>query len=306
MDQPARRAGAPPEIQGKGAMDFSDYRSTTNDSTARAQNYIGMIHEYYKMVTPLYREGWGDSFNFPPFAGTESLEEATIAQERGIADEGGFRPGWRVLDVGCGVGRPALTIAAHSGAAVAGVNISPDQLPIARKLAAQRGLSDLVRFVAGDAMRMPFRSDSFDAAYVIQSMCHAPDKQAAYGEIARVVRSRGVFLGNDWLCRDRITRAEYAEYIEPICRTWALPHLISPSQLAERLTYAGFHVTELGNVAERGDMTPNWRMFEAKSRSLAGWPEQSPAVALMREAIDAVISAVRAGAFLVGYWHAVR
>jgi sterol 24-C-methyltransferase len=161
-------------------MDFSDYRSTTNDSAARTTNYVGMIHEYYRLVTPLYREGWGDSFNFPPFAEAESLAYATAAQERGIADEGGFRPGWRVLDVGCGVGRPALTIAAHSGAAVAGINISPDQLPIARGLAARRGLSELVRFVAGDAMKMPFTPDSFDAAYVIQSMCHAPDKRAAY------------------------------------------------------------------------------------------------------------------------------
>jgi ubiquinone/menaquinone biosynthesis C-methylase UbiE len=287
-------------------MDFSDYRSTTNDSSARVKNYVGMIHEYYRMVTPLYREGWGDSFNFPPFAGTESLADATAAQERGIAEEGAFRPGWRVLDVGCGVGRPALTIAAHSGAAVAGVNIAPNQLPIARRLAAQRGLSELVQFVEGDAMKMPFQSDSFDAAYVIQSMCHAPDKREVYREIARVVRPRGVFLGNDWLCRDHITPAEYAEYIEPICRSWALPHIISQSQLGEYLGQAGFHVTELGDVAERGDMTPNWDMFEAKSRSLAARAEQPTAVRLMREAIDAVVRAARAGAFRVGYWHAVK
>ena len=287
-------------------MDFSDFRSTTNDSTARVANYVGMIHEYYRIVTPLYREGWGDSFNFPPFAGTETLDDATAAQERCIADEGGFRPGWRVLDVGCGVGRPALTIAAHSGAAVAGVNISPDQLSIAQGLAARRGLSELARFVAGDAMKMPFKADSFDAAYVIQSMCHAPDKPAAYREIARVVRPRGVFLGNDWLCRDRITRAEYAEYIEPICRSWALPHLISLSQLTEHLDHAGFRVTEFGDVAERGDMTPNWEMFETKSRSLSARREQPPAVRLMREALDAVVRAARAGMFLVGYWHAVK
>jgi sterol 24-C-methyltransferase len=287
-------------------MDLACYRKTISDRTARTTKYVEMIHDYYRMVTPLYREGWGDSFNFPPFAEAESLDEATAAQERALADEGGFRPGWRVLDVGCGVGRPALTVAAHSGVTVTGVNISAEQLPIAREMAARRGLAELVRFVAGDAMSMPFESDSFDAAYVLQSMCHAPDKRTAYREIARVLKPSGVFLGNDWLCRDGITRAEYAEYIEPICRTWALPYLISLSQLAEHLEHAGFLVTVIGDVAERGDMTRNWEMFEGKSRSLATRTLQSPAVRIMRESIDSIVRAARAGFFLVGYWHAVK
>jgi sterol 24-C-methyltransferase len=287
-------------------MDFACYRKTISDQSARTEKYVEMIHDYYRMVTPLYREGWGDSFNFPPFAAAESLADATAAQERALADEGGFRPGRRVLDVGCGVGRPALTVAAHSGAAVTGINISSEQLPIARQLAVRRRLADLVTFVGGDAMNMPFGSDSFDAAYVLQSMCHAPDKRAVYREIARVLRPAGVFLGNDWLCRDGITRAEYADYIEPICRTWALPYLISPAQLAEHLADTGFHVTAIGDVAERGDMTRNWEIFEGKSRSLATRSRQSPAVRIMRESIDTVVRAARAGFFLVGYWHAVK
>ncbi len=287
-------------------MDIACYRRTTSDPAARVEKYVEMIHDYYRMVTPLYREGWGDSFNFPPFAGAESLDEAAAAQERGIADEGGFKPGWHVLDVGCGVGRPALTVAAHSGAEVTGINISPEQVPIAREMAAQRGLAELVRFVEGDAMNMPFESDSFDAAYVLQSMCHAPDKGVAYREIARVVKPAGVFLGNDWICRDGISPADYTEYIEPICRNWALPYLIGLSELAGHLEHAGFHVTAIGDVAERGDMTRNWDLFEAKSRSLAMRPQQAQGVRIMRESIDAVVRAGRAGLFLVGYWHAVK
>jgi sterol 24-C-methyltransferase len=286
-------------------MDVGCYRETISNRASRTANYIRMVRDYYEIVTPLYRDGWGDAFNFPPFAGTESLEEAAAAQERRIADEGGFRPGWRVLDVGCGVGRPALTIAAHSGAAVTGVNIVPHQVEIARSLAAERGLAGLVGFVEGDAMRLPFERGEFDAAYVLQSMCHAPDKRTVYGEIARVVRPSGMFLGNDWLCRDGITAAEYAEYIEPICRTWALPYLITVSELGEHLEHAGFRVTALGDLAERGDMSRNWELFEAKGRSLELRP-QSPEVQLMREAIAAVVRAARAGVFLVGYWRAIR
>src|SRR5215207_9933441 len=48
--------------------------------------------------------------------------------------ESGLRPGWSVLDVGCGTGRalPALRAAVGPEAAVIGVDLTPQMLAVAR------------------------------------------------------------------------------------------------------------------------------------------------------------------------------
>ena len=56
------------------------------------------------------------------------------------------RPGLRVLDIGCGWGGMALTLARDFGADVLGITLSTEQLARARARAAEAGLSDRVRF----------------------------------------------------------------------------------------------------------------------------------------------------------------
>jgi cyclopropane-fatty-acyl-phospholipid synthase len=79
--------------------------------------------------------------------GDETLEEAQVAKKRHIAAKLCLhRPGLRVLDIGCGWGGMALTLAREHGAIVTGVTLSEEQLREARARAAAEGLSDRVRF----------------------------------------------------------------------------------------------------------------------------------------------------------------
>jgi cyclopropane-fatty-acyl-phospholipid synthase len=79
--------------------------------------------------------------------GDETLEEAQTAKKRHIAAKLLLtRPGLRVLDIGCGWGGMALTLARDYGADVTGVTLSEEQLQEARSRAAAEGLSDRVRF----------------------------------------------------------------------------------------------------------------------------------------------------------------
>jgi ubiquinone/menaquinone biosynthesis C-methylase UbiE len=137
-------------------MNDAEFQRIAADPQARIANCQRMVVAYFDRVTDTYRRAWGDSFHFALFSGTETLPEAMVATERMLADEGGFRPGMRVLDIGCGVGGPALNIAEHSGAHVTGVNIVPHQVEIARRRAAERGLSERTHFEVADAMSMPF------------------------------------------------------------------------------------------------------------------------------------------------------
>ncbi len=75
-----------------------------------------------------------------------SLEEAQLAKKRHIAAKLMIEPGMRVLDIGCGWGGLALTLAEETGARVVGVTLSREQHKIAEERARERGLSDRVAF----------------------------------------------------------------------------------------------------------------------------------------------------------------
>lgn len=79
--------------------------------------------------------------------GRESLEEAQAAKKRHIAAKLRLdRPDLEVLDVGCGWGGMALTLARDFGCRVLGITLSQEQLSEARARAEVAGLADRVRF----------------------------------------------------------------------------------------------------------------------------------------------------------------
>src|SRR3546814_12898993 len=69
-----------------------------------------------------------------------------MAKKRHIAAKLAIQPGMRVLDIGCGWGGLALTLAEETGAEVVGVTLSREQHKVAVARAAERGLSDRVQF----------------------------------------------------------------------------------------------------------------------------------------------------------------
>lgn len=79
--------------------------------------------------------------------GAETLEEAQAAKKRRIAAKLKLdRPGLEVLDIGCGWGGMALSLARDWGASVTGITLSAEQLAEARRRAVEAGLADRVRF----------------------------------------------------------------------------------------------------------------------------------------------------------------
>jgi SAM-dependent methyltransferase len=89
------------------------------------------------------------------------------------------------LDVGAGTGIVAAHLA-RLGRRVVGIDRSHDML---RKAQTRLG----GRFAAGDAARLPVRSDSVDDAYSVW-LLHLVDVPTVLGEVARVVRPGGRYL----------------------------------------------------------------------------------------------------------------
>ena len=76
----------------------------------------------------------------------DTIEQAQEQKKAHIAAKLLLDPGMRVLDIGCGWGGMALTLARDHGAHVLGVTLSQEQLKIARQRAEAEGLSDRVEF----------------------------------------------------------------------------------------------------------------------------------------------------------------
>ncbi|WP_435318385.1 class I SAM-dependent methyltransferase [Haloarchaeobius sp. TZWSO28] len=95
----------------------------------------------------------------------------------------------RVLDAGCGSGRPVLRRLTEASDPV-GLDISGGQLRLARENVPGAGL------LQGDMTTLPFPDDSFDAVVAFWSLIHVPeaDHQAVLDEFARVLRPGGQAL----------------------------------------------------------------------------------------------------------------
>jgi ubiquinone/menaquinone biosynthesis C-methylase UbiE len=126
-----------------------------------------------------------------------SLQEAQEHLTDLLIDLLSVSPGARLLDVGCGIGAPALHIACVRAVSIVGIDLSRVELAIATEKAKAHSLSDRLFFQHADMTQMPFASGSFDAVYGIESLCHVPNRVEAFHEIYRVLKPGGSFAFTD-------------------------------------------------------------------------------------------------------------
>jgi cyclopropane-fatty-acyl-phospholipid synthase len=145
--------------------------------------------------------------------GDETLEEAQAAKKRHIAAKLCLdRPDLSVLDVGCGWGGMALTLARDYGARVTGITLSQEQLAEARSRAAAEGLADRVNFELLDYRAMGQQFDRivsvgmfehvgvvhFDEFFATIKRCLKPDGVALLHAIGR---GDGPGSTNPWIAK---------------------------------------------------------------------------------------------------------
>jgi demethylmenaquinone methyltransferase / 2-methoxy-6-polyprenyl-1,4-benzoquinol methylase len=102
------------------------------------------------------------------------------------------RPDQRLVDVATGTGLVAFQLAREGCGEVVGVDQSQQMLAVARAaLAAAPELADRVRFVTGEAERLPFADGEFDALTFTYLLRYVDDPASTMRELARVVAPSG-------------------------------------------------------------------------------------------------------------------
>ena len=161
---------------------------------------------------------------------------------RAVAQAVAARPGERVLDLAAGTGSSSLPFAAV-GAQVVPCDFSLGMLRVGKRQQPELG------FVAGDALRLPFADQSFDAVTISFGLRNVADMDAALREMARVTRPGG--------------RLVVCEFSHP---TWK----------PFRAVYSGYLMRALPSVARKVSSNPDAYVYLAES--IRAWPDQ-PALA---------------------------
>jgi len=169
----------------------------------------------------------------------------------------------RVLDAGCGNGRPILARLVERADAV-GLDHSEGMLRVAREHVT-------APLVQGDMIRLPFATGAFDAVVAYWSLIHLPlsDHPTAIEEFARVLRPGGRALvcegSQPWV-------GDNPDWLDGVEMEWAIA---GAERTREQLRDAGFAVTQTWGVPETlgeneeadsdlGDDDPAWTFLAAE------------------------------------------
>jgi len=125
------------------------------------------------------------------------VEQATYWRDTLILPDLPYRPGERLLDVGCGCGAVlGILAAAHPGMTFAGIDREPRQIDAARAHLARLGVGNADLRV-GDARSLPWPDGTFDHAYLMWFVEHVQGIEPILREIRRVLRPGGTITINE-------------------------------------------------------------------------------------------------------------
>ena len=113
--------------------------------------------------------------------------EATVR----LGKRAGFDEKTEVIDIGCGIGGAARTLAHTFGCRVTGIDLTEDFCRAATDLSQAVGMGEKVLFRQANALELPFEPASFDGATMIHMNMNIQDKPRLFAEAARVLKPSG-------------------------------------------------------------------------------------------------------------------
>lgn len=121
-------------------------------------------------------------------AGTQLLHPGGLALTRRAAGLGGFQPGQRALDLGCGCGTTVRWLAEEAGMRAAGIDLRLSALQAGRPGAS---------LVCAQAERLPFGDQTWDCLLAECSLSQVGDWRGLLAECRRVLIPHGRLVISD-------------------------------------------------------------------------------------------------------------
>ncbi|AMG73672.1 SAM-dependent methyltransferase [Sphingopyxis granuli] len=173
---------------------------TRFNSINRRRSARAHVHHHYDIGNDLYRLFLDDDMQYSCAYWPRpdmTLEQAQAAKKAHIAAKLALAPGQRVLDIGCGWGGMAITLAKLEQVEVLGITLSDEQLALARQRAEAAGVADRVRFELIDyrdlAAREPGRFDRIVSVGMFEHV-GARNFETFFRACANLMTADGVML----------------------------------------------------------------------------------------------------------------
>jgi ubiquinone/menaquinone biosynthesis C-methylase UbiE len=182
-----------------------------------------------------------------------AIERASLdLSQRWLREHG---PGARVLDYCCGNGLDSIYLAKHGAAHVTGIDISDVSIQNCWNRARDEGVADRVTFETMDAEALGFADNTFDLI-TEYGVLHHLDLDKSMGELVRVMKPAGYFLGTETLGHNPLIRW-YRQRTPDLRTAWEAQHILRRDsfermkQYFERVELHFFHLATLGAVPAR-------------------------------------------------------
>jgi cyclopropane-fatty-acyl-phospholipid synthase len=170
----------------------------------------------------------------------DDLERAQQRKKQHIARKLRLEPGQRVLDIGCGWGGLALSLASSADVEVLGITLSTEQQAVATRRAEAAGLAGRVRFELRDYRAV---EGSFDRIVSVGMFEHVglPNYGRFFAQVRALLKPDGIALLH------AIGRADGPGATNPWIRKYIFPGGYSPalSEVLPAVETAGLFVTDI-------------------------------------------------------------
>lgn len=221
--------------------------------------------EHYNSVTDSWKEFMGDHFHFGYFETADmDLERAGETMIEKMLEVCHVTSESRVLDVGCGIGGPAIYIHEKLDCAVDGISTSERGVQLANAASREKGYQDDVRFKVADGLDNGFPDGTFDVAWIMETSHLIPDRKRLFRECFRVLKEDGILVLCDLVVLMRPiykvlwhVAANGKKYMRNM-RAWGPVQLGYLGHYCDTLIATGFREVDVINITEETLPTMSW------------------------------------------------
>lgn len=171
---------------------------------------------------------------------TKNISQALMKINEILADIAKIKKNDKIIDLGCGVGGTSIYLAKKYKANVTGISISNKQIESAKINAKKNNVSHVTNFFTKDYLNTEFKKDSFDVAWVLESMCYTPIKKNFIKEAHRLLKKNGrLIIADAFLSKEKYSKKEN-NLMKSWLDGWGGNYLIQIEDFKKLLNSEGF------------------------------------------------------------------